>query len=180
MKPLVFLDIDDVIAIHPDYTSGVVLAALRSGKPHLATELWANVFHQELRANLARLHHEFEPSYVISSSWSTYMSRDEIQDVLVRGGLGFVAASLHSRWRSAIEVGAFRVTDIVAWLRANGDPTLLAYVILDDLSSGRTLVDSVLEPHTVLCDEWGGFTGIKLERARAILLAKRTSLPIDV
>ncbi|MCX7292758.1 HAD domain-containing protein [Janthinobacterium sp.] len=174
MKPLVFLDFDDVIAIQPDYTSGVVLAALRSGKPHLATELWANVFHQELRANLARLHHEFEPIYVISSSWATYMSRDEIQEALIRGGLGFVAASLHSRWRSATEVGSFRVTDIVAWLRENGSPRPLAYVIIDDLSSGRTLVDSVLEPHTVLCDEWVGFTGIQLERARAILLAQRT------
>ncbi|NVI84031.1 HAD domain-containing protein [Janthinobacterium sp. BJB401] len=175
MKPLVFLDFDDVIAIHPDYTSGVVLAALRSGKPHLTTELWANVFHQELRANLARLHHEFEPIYVISSSWATYMSRDEIQNVLIRGGLGFVAASLHSRWRSATEVGSFRVTDIVAWLRANGSPRPFAYVILDDLSSGRTLVDSVLEPRTVFCDEWVGFARIQFERARAILLAQRTS-----
>jgi hypothetical protein len=175
VKPLVFLDFDDVIAIHPDYTSGVVLAALRSGKPHLATELWTNVFHQELRANLARLHHEFEPIYVISSSWATYMSRDEIQEALIRGGLGFVAASLHSRWRSATEVGSFRVTDIVAWLRANGSPRPFAYVILDDLSSGRTLVDSVLEPHTVFCDEWVGFARIQFERARAILLAQRTS-----
>lgn len=175
MKPLVFLDFDDVIAIHPDYTSGVVLAALRSGKPHLATELWGNVFHQELRANLARLHHEFEPRYVISSSWSTYMSRDEIQDVLIRGGLGFVAASLHSRWRSATEVGSFRVTDIAAWLRTNGATRPIAYVILDDLSSGRTLVGSVLEPHTVFCDEWVGFIGIQLERAVAILRAQRTS-----
>ena len=173
MKPLVFLDFDDVIAIHPDYTSGVVLAALRSGKPHLATELWANVFHQELMANLARLHHEFDPSYVISSTWSTYLSRDEIQEVLIRGGLGFVAASLHSNWRSATEVGSYRVTDIAAWLRTNGAAQPLAYVILDDLSSGRTLVGSVLEPDTVFCDEWVGFTGIQLERARAILLAQR-------
>ena len=175
MKPLVFLDFDDVIAIHPDYTSGVVVAALRSGKPHLATELWDNVFHQELRANLARLHHEFEPSYVISSSWSTYMSREEIQEVLIRGGLDFVAASLHSNWRSATELGSYRVTDIAAWLRTNGSARTFAYVILDDLASGRTLVGSVLEPHTVFCDEWVGFTGIQLERAVAILRAQRTS-----
>ncbi len=175
MKPLVFLDFDDVIAIHPDYTSGVVVAALRSGKPQLATELWANVFHQELRANLERLHDEFEPIYVISSSWSTYISRDEIQDVLIRGGLGFVAASLHSRWRSATEVGSFRVTDIVAWLWANGATRPFAYVILDDLSSGRTLVDSVLEPYTVFCDEWVGFTEVQLERAVVILRAQRTT-----
>jgi hypothetical protein len=103
------------------------------------------------------------------------MSRDEIQDVLIRGGLGFVAASLHSRWRSATEVGSFRVTDIVAWLRTNGATRPIAYVILDDLSSGRTLVGSVLEPHTVFCDEWVGFVGIQLERAVAILRAQRTS-----
>ena len=92
------------------------MAALRSGNPHLAIELWANVFHQELRANLARLHHEFDPNYVISSTWSTYLSREEIQEVLISGGLGFVAASLHSNWRSATEVGSYRVTDIAAWL----------------------------------------------------------------
>ena len=108
------------------------------------------------------------------------MSRDEIKEALIRGGLGFVAASLHSRWRSATEVGSFRVTDIVAWLRSNGAPRPFAYVILDDSSSGRTLVDSVLEPHTVFCDEWVGFAGIQLERARAILLAQRTSLSIEV
>lgn len=175
MKPLVFLDFDDVIAIHPDYTSGVVLAALRSGKPHLATEIWENVFHQELRTNLERLHDEFEPSYVISSTWSTYLSRDEIQEVLIRGGLGFVAASLHSNWRSATEVGSYRVTDIAAWLRTNGATRPFAYVILDDLSSGRTLVDSVLEPYTVFCDEWVGFTEVQLERAVAILRAQRTT-----
>jgi hypothetical protein len=175
VKPLVFLDFDDVIAIHPDYTSGVVLAALRSDEPHAATELWGNVFHQELRANLERLHDEFEPSYVISSTWSTYLSRDEILEVLICGGLGFVAASLHSNWRSATEVGSYRVTDIAAWLRTNGATRPFAYVILDDLSSGRTLVGSVLEPHTVFCDEWVGFTGIQLERAVAILRAQRTS-----
>lgn len=175
MKPLVFLDFDDVIAIHPDYTSGVVLAALRSGRPHLATEIWENVFHQELRTNLERLHDEFEPSYVISSTWSTYLSRDEIQEVLIRGGLGFVAASLHSNWRSATEVGSYRVTDIAAWLRTNGATRPFAYVILDDLSSGRTLVDSVLEPYTIFCDEWVGFTEVQLERAVAILRAQRTT-----
>ena len=175
MKPLVFLDFDDVIAIHPDYTSGVVLAALRSDEPHAATELWGNVFHQELRANLERLHDEFEPSYVISSTWSTYLSRDEILEVLICGGLGFVAASLHSNWRSATEVGSYRVTDIAAWLRTNGATRPFAYVILDDLSSGRTLVDSVLEPYTVFCDEWVGFTEVQLERAVAILRAQRTT-----
>ncbi|MEO7495084.1 MAG: HAD domain-containing protein [Massilia sp.] len=111
MKTIVFLDFDDVLAVHPEYTSSEVVAALKSSAADQAVELWENVFQPAARANLRTLHDEFAPQFVISSSWATYMSQGQVSEVLARSGLGFVAEALHGDWRSAIDVGAFRVTD---------------------------------------------------------------------
>lgn len=169
MQTIVFLDFDDVLAIHPEHTSQQVVAALRSGCPDDFAELWANVFDEMPKANLRALYDEFNPRFVISSTWSTYLSRVEVSDVLTRGGLDFVAAALHVNWRSATDVGTFRATDISSWLEQNGSPLQLAYVILDDTASGHTLYGTSMAPHAVFCEEWQGFIGIRLEQARAIL-----------
>lgn len=169
MQTIVFLDFDDVLAIHPEHTSQRVVTALRSGSAGDFTELWANVFHDALKANLRTLYDEFHPQFVISSTWSTYLSRAEVSDVLIRGGLGFVGAALHLDWRSATEVGSFRASDISSWIARQGRLLGLTYVILDDTSSGHTLYGTALEPHVVFCDEWQGFVALRLEQARAIL-----------
>lgn len=175
MKTLIFLDFDDVIAIDPDYTSSDVVVAIRSADPHLPVQLWSSIFHPVPRGNLKQLHQKFRPEYVISSTWATYLSLDEIRQVLTRGGLGFVAEALHANWRSAVELGSFRATEIAAWLRMHAGAGPVAYVILDDASSGRTLVGSPLECRTVFCKEWTGFTAAELERAVEILLAQKNS-----
>jgi hypothetical protein len=146
-----------------------VVKALRSGNPDDAQQLWANVFHEALRANLKVLVDEFAPQFVISSSWSTYLSHDDIDDVLIRTGLDFVALALHTDWRSAIDVGAFRASEINSWLEQHGGHSAWAFVILDDVSSGRTLYGSPLQSHTVFCDEWVGFVDVRLAEAQSIL-----------
>jgi hypothetical protein len=172
MKTIVFLDFDDVLAVHPEYTSSAVLAALKFGNAGEAAELWGNVFHECAQANLHALYDEFEPQFVISSSWATYMSRDQVADVLTRGGLGFVADSMHEDWRSALDVGAFRVTDITRWIRQHEHELPFAYVILDDVSSGRTLYGSSLQSRTVFCGEWQGLVDSRLIEAQIILRAQ--------
>lgn len=172
MQTLVFLDFDDVLAVHPEHTSQQVVAALRSGCPDQFAELWANVFHEALRQNLRTLYDEFTPQFIISSTWATYLSREEVGDVLARGGLAFAAAALHPDWRSATDVGAFRATEISAWLKRHGGLRGFAYVILDDTASGHTLFGTVLEPYVVFCDEWQGFTERRFEQAQTILRAQ--------
>lgn len=166
---IVFFDFDDVLAIHPEHTSAEVVKALRSGNPDQAGELWANVFHEQLRENLKALADEFAPQFVISSSWATYLSHREISDVLIRAGLDFVASSLHTDWRTAIDLGSFRVNEIDSWLQRNGGHSAHAFVILYDVSSGRTLYRSPLEAYTVFCEEWVGFVNLRLAEPQAIL-----------
>ena len=169
MKTIVFLDFDDVLAIHPDHTSSKVVAALKSVHAGESAELWENVFNERARANLRTLYDEFAPQFVISSSWATYLSRDQVEEVLTRGCLGFVAGALHEHWRSAQDVGAFRVTDISRWLQQHERELPFSYVILDDVSSGKTLYGSRLESHTVFCGEWTGFIDARLIESQIIL-----------
>jgi hypothetical protein len=169
MKTIVFLDFDDVLAIHPEHTSSKVVEALRSKAVGHDQELWENVFHERGRANLRALYDEFQPVFAISSSWATYLSLSEMREVLTRGGLGFVAGALHDDWRSAVDVGSFRATEISAWLLRNNQAPTSSYVILDDTSSGRTLFGTCLESHAVFCEEWTGFVDNRLEAAQKIL-----------
>lgn len=169
MQTLVFLDFDDVLAIHPEHTSRRVVAALRSGFPEQFADLWANVFHEIPRQNLRNLYDEFFPKFVISSTWATYLSCTEVTDVLVRGGLDFVAGALHVDWRSAVEIGAFRASDVTTWFRRYGGPLQSAFVILDDTASGHSLYGTPLQQNVVFCEEWQGYIGIRLAQAQAIL-----------
>lgn len=169
MQTLVFLDFDDVLAVHPEHTSRRVVVALRSGSPDQFAELWANVFHETARQNLRELFDEFAPQFVISSSWATFLSRAEVSEVLVRGGLDFVARALHVDWRSAVEIGAFRASDVTTWLRRYGGPLQSAFVILDDTASGHSLYGTPLQQNVVFCEEWQGFIDIRLVQAQAIL-----------
>jgi hypothetical protein len=169
MGTIVFLDFDDVLAIHPDHTSSKVVEALRSEARDQHEEVWKKVFHEHARANLRTLYDEFQPSFVISSSWATYLSLAEMREVLTRGGLGFVAGALHEDWRSAMSVGSFRATEISGWLLRNAQAPPSSYVILDDTSSGRTLFGTSLESHTVFCEEWSGFQTNELEAAQQIV-----------
>ena len=169
MKTIVFLDFDDVLAIHHDHTSSKVVEALRSEAVGQDPELWDNLFHESGRANLRALYDEFQPSFVISSSWATYLLLEEMREVLTRGGLGFVAGALHEDWRSAVNVGSFRATEISAWLLRHSQSPSPAHVILDDTSSGKTLVGTPLESITVFCEEWTGFVDNRLEAAQKIL-----------
>ena len=175
MKTIVFLDFDDVLAIHPEHNSARVVEVLRSGSADQAAELWEHIFYAPARRNLQTLYEEFSPNFVISSSWATYLSREHICEVFTQCGLEFVAAALHSNWRSAVDVGAFRATEIARWIQQHEHEPPFAYVILDDVSSGQTLYGSPLQPRTVFCSEWEGFIDSRLIEAQIIL---RTQLSL--
>ncbi len=171
VRPVVFADLDDVFAIHQEHNSFQVLAAFKHAGLDDVPSLWKFLFDASACKNLRTLHDEFVPEYVISSSWTSFLDRAQICEVLRRTGLDFVAENLHTEWRTPREDGSYRLTEIDGWLdmHALGSPP---YVILDDHISGQSLPGSHLERRAVLCDAWIGFTHPKLRSAQKILRAQ--------
>lgn len=169
MKPIVFLDFDDVLAVHQVHNGHRVLDAFAAGWMEVAPELWTSVFDAGARKNLLALHEEFGPNYVISSSWASHLNRDQICEVLSRTGLQFVMENLSDCWCTPRDSESGRLSEIEAWLEQHSSGSEPVYVIIDDHVSGWALSDSWLENRTVFCDAWLGFTYVKLRTARKIL-----------
>ena len=169
VKSIVFLDFDDVLAVHQVHNGYRVLDAFAREEIEVMPELWASVFDAGARRNLLALHEEFEPNYVVSSSWASHLNRDQICEVLSRTGLRFVVENLSEHWCTPRESVSGRLSEIEAWLEQHASEGRATYVIIDDHVSGWALSDSWLEDKTVFCDAWVGFTYAKLRTARKIL-----------
>jgi hypothetical protein len=178
MRPVIFLDIDDVLAISREYTSNEVVAAFKASALDDSPESWAGLISSEARANLATLHKEFWPQYVISSLWSTYLTREQIQVIFRRTGLDFVANNMHKRWTTRKGMGPSRTDEIESWI-AKHRQTRQAMLVLDDCESGIGLRTSSLDRRglVVLCEPWVGFTVEKLVGAQSLLRAQMAPRP---
>lgn len=180
IRPIVFLDMDDVFCIHPDFSSYQALEALK--RPDLDYPgLWDNLVFTEARLNLAELHLEFSPTYVISSSWVSSLNLQQMRQVFLQTGLKFVADDLHKDWRTPELDSPSRVKEIEAWLSNHKQPKR-PILILDDSSSGWALKNSRLdkERYVVFCDIAIGFVSAKLTEARYLLRAQLDTLRADV
>ena len=167
MRPVVFLDIDDVIATGDVWTSSWVIRSFRpGGRPFEETE-WRTVFSDEACQHLSSLHDQVFPLYVISSSWSNYLTRDDIQLVFEKTGLSFVGSHLHEDWTTPKISSLDRCAEISAWLADH--PEVTNFVVLDDENSGHTLRDSDLHRRTVFCTTGVGFDNEKFVDASRIL-----------
>ena len=169
MQPVVFLDFDDVLAVHRVHTSSQVLVAFKHGTLDEIPAMWEHVFHFSARTNLRTLHDEFTPDYVISSSWTLHFDCRQICEVLRRTGLDFVVDNLHQDWCTPRDRESYRLTEIAGWLDSHALCTPVPYLILDDQLSGQSIPGSHLEKRAVLCDAWVGFTYPKLRSAQKIL-----------
>lgn len=168
-RPVVFLDIDDVLCVHRTLNTRQVLAALAGDETVDAAEVWQQIFHAAARENLRQLHDEFEPMYVVSSSWTMHLTREQLCETFRQTSLGFVAESLHEFWCTPRDDDSYRLVEIEAWLDSHALLTPVPYLVIDDLVSGQSLRDSHLEEMCVLCDAWVGFTHPKLRSAQKIL-----------
>jgi hypothetical protein len=173
-RPVVFLDIDDVLCVHRTLNTRQVLAALAGDETVDAEGVWRQIFHPVARENLRLLDEEFTPAYVISSSWTLHLDQQQLCEAFQLAGIGFVAANLHQAWATPRDEDSYRLVEIDAWLDtyllplpAQAEPT--AYLIIDDVVSGQSLLGSHLENQAVFCDAWTGFTYPKLSVAQAIL-----------
>lgn len=166
MRPLVFLDLDDVLCLSDVHHSGQLLKIVQGKIPDYP-ELWKNLVDAGAAANLRLLNHEFNPWFVISSSWATYLSREQMCKALTRTELQFVIDNLHSEWATPRALSSSRRDEIEWWLdahRESGQP----FLVIDDTNSGYTLIRSQLayDGHVVLCKSEFGFTRKRFKEAR--------------
>ncbi|MEV4780122.1 HAD domain-containing protein [Burkholderia sp. LMU1-1-1.1] len=174
LRALVFLDIDDVLCVHRTLNTKDVLAVLDNDGTVDASTVWQQIFHRHAVENLRQLDDEFRPWYVVSSSWTLHLTREQLCAAFEATGLGFVADNLQEHWCTPRDDDSYRLVEIDAWLDLHawrGTRLLAAapYVIIDDVLSGQSLVGSHLEEHAVFCDASGGFLYPQLEAARKIL-----------
>ena len=172
IAPIVFLDFDDVICLRADDKPGaydlmLALHEVQSGRATVADlkPIWDVLFHPPAIENVMVLHEEFEPVYVLSTSWTKFLDFTSMETILMQCGLAFLVRSLHTDWETDKEPSSTRAQQIDDWLHAH--PEVQNWVALDDTYSG----DGFDESHrrVVLCEVGKGFTGVELEKARAVL-----------
>lgn len=168
-KPVVFLNFDNALAIHKFSDNVRVLDANAKAIVDAFPDIWLDVLDANALQNLHALHKDFEPSYVISSSWTSHLNLEEMVRMLKRCGLKFVALNLCKQWCTPRNETSSRLSEIEAWLTLESSENDHAYVIIDDDLSGAALFGSWLEDRTVFCDASVGFSAAKLSAARGIL-----------
>ena len=175
-RPVLLLDLDDCVCLNSPYGGyDAALALSNQGKgaggpsPSSDADLWERLFDAKACAYLRRLHDEFVPLYVLSTSWWWILDDDKLREVLVRTGLGFVADNLHVD--SATPKGVrpdLRWTEISNWLEVHPE-FADRWVVLDDELSGTGL--DVGQPDErlafiVLCKEGQGLTESEYKKCR--------------
>jgi hypothetical protein len=164
-RPLVFLDMDDVLCLDDVHHSGQMLKIFEQ-KIQDYPEMWERLVDASAAENLRQLHAEFKPVYVISSSWATYLDREKMCEALTRTKLQFVVENLHAEWRTPRALSSSRRDEIDWWLEAHREPRQ-PFIIIDDSCSGTGLAHSplALDGHVVLCRSGYGFTKKRLKEA---------------
>lgn len=164
-KPVLFLDIDDVICMSNPY-GGYDVFQPASEQPG---DLWRRLWHPPAVEMLREVLAEHKPSVVITSSWLRLCDREGFVQLFLRTGLPEVADALHHAWEAPQDFGRTRLQAVEKWLyaRYTGEP----FVILDDALSGTGLRGSRLQKAgcVVLCEAGVGLHAGHLEAVHAAL-----------
>jgi len=168
-QTIVFLDIDDVLCVHPSLNAPEVVAALAGDATADSEDVLRQIFNAEAVENLRLLHCEFEPLYVISSSWTLHLDRQQLCETFRRTGLKFVTENLHEHWCTPRDDDSYRLVEIDAWLDTHALLPPVAYAIIDDVVSGQSIPGSHLEARSVLCEAAIGFMRPQLRQAQEVL-----------
>lgn len=60
-------------------------------------DLWKNVSDTSAAERLKSLHDEFNPIFIVSSSWASYLSRTQMSQVFSRTKLSFVQENMYEK-----------------------------------------------------------------------------------
>lgn len=171
LKPVLFLDFDDVICLNRPFGGYDVRFSLGDGSFAMRGELHQNIFDSQAKYYLEQINKEFKPYFVLSTSWRWLFDIFELKTVLETCGLGFVSDNLHPFWSTPkTQRDGLRAAEIKIWLNLYPE-FLKSWVVLDDKLSGRGFD---FWPHhernyVVLCQEGVGITAIEYEKLRLAL-----------
>lgn len=137
MRPIIFLDFDDVLCLNAPY-SGRHLQ--RSGVEPLPLDFWSKLFNAPAKELLLIIMAERNPQVVLTTSWLRFLERMGFEQLLNKVGLAPVGAALHEHWDAPQLLQETRAAAITTWLKKHhqGEP----FVVLDDHDSGTGLAKS--------------------------------------
>lgn len=165
MRPILFLDFDDVLCLNRPY--GGYDVAQRVWPDDLVKRLW----HRPALQVLEPLVTEFQPHVVVTSSWLRLMTLDSVVALFHSSGVSWLAETLHPHGEVLQARGQRRLDAIDAWLAANHKAQ--PYAILDDELSGTGLVGSQHDfaGRLVMCEVERGLLPEHVERIAGALAA---------
>jgi HAD domain in Swiss Army Knife RNA repair proteins len=154
VRPLLFLDFDDVICLNTPYGGYDVAMSSRE----MPEDLWAKLWHEPAVNVLVQVLEAHNPYVIITSSWLRFLDRRGAEDVFKATGLERVAESLHPVWEAPQGRGCSRREAISGWLDSHH--RCEAFAVLDDHLSGTGLAGSTLDHQgrVVLCEVGVGLT----------------------
>ncbi|WP_431049665.1 HAD domain-containing protein [Roseateles sp. L2-2] len=163
---LLFLDLDDVIALNTHYTGRDAARAVNQ-PTRVPPDFHERLFARGAVAALNQLLSEFRPRVVLTTSWLRLLERNGFLSLFEHGGVHVGADDLHPVWEAPEIYGLGRGASIQRWLAKHyrGEDVL----ILDDDCSGATLRETpwMRQGHVLLCQEGVGFHNGLLDAARA-------------
>lgn len=166
---LLFLDLDEVLCLNESF--GGRHAHHGAYNPGLCPpDLYTKLFSREAVDALNILLDEVEPRTVLTTSWVALLQRHHFVDLFRRTGLERVGTNFHPVWDAAADRGVSRLAAIDQWLaRHHRDEP---YLILDDIESGESLIDSTHAKvgRTVFCEVGRGFHAGHLPAALQALM----------
>lgn len=171
LKPLLFLDFDDVICLNKPFGGYDVKFSLDDGYFGVHRELHENIFDSKAKYYLEQINKEFNPYFVLSTSWRWLFDICELKTVLETCGLSFVSDNLHPIWATPkTQRDGLRAAEIKIWLNLHPE-FLNSWVVLDDKLSGRgfDFWTHHERAYVVLCQEGVGITATEYEQLRVAL-----------
>lgn len=181
-RPVLFLDLDDVLCLNAPYGGYDVMEAMRgyegksgSSLQQKHQDLWGTLFDSSAVNRLRLIDAEFRPRYVLSTSWTRFLDLPTITMALSLAGLEFVLTNLHRDWETQKTSSDRRGGDILTWLDAHPEH-VDRWVVLDDELSGKGLE---VGPFVVLCQEKVGLTTDKYDLLRLAFLGRAATAFAD-
>lgn len=176
LRPILFLDFDDVLCLNSPYggyDAKLALARACQGGDSIdeTTELWNRLFDSNSKQNLKAIDEEFSPRYVLSTSWTWLFEKDELIEIMRLSGLNFVATNLHETWSTPKQArSGVRADEVRGWLSLHPECST-TWAVLDDKLSGTGFKNWGRETlsNVVLCQTEVGFQNLEFERLRKSL-----------
>jgi hypothetical protein len=167
-SPLLFLDVDDVLALNTHYCGRDAARAINQ-PAKVPADFHERLFARHAVAALNQLMSEFRPHVVLTTSWLRLVERNGFLSLFELGGVNIGAEDFHPVWDAPEFYGLGRGASIQRWFSKHHRGE--SFLILDDECSGATLMETpwMRQGHVLLCKEGVGFHDGLLDAARAAI-----------